>query len=144
MKNQIILLAFLLLGISLKAQKNNKVLLCAIVYKTECNSESYAYHKYKIADRQDRYKAMEEFQKTIKATIPKEMKPKFSDSMIYGTSATNACVIKWDTGTNKCLYSAAKFCYGTSASEALEKANVEKKIWADRGANSEIIEQISF
>lgn len=143
-----LLLVFIVLVITMssfimKPQSTiGQVMVYGIVYSNQCNSEAFEYYTYKVVGESNYQQEQRNMESELRDDYPNAKRIKVSSSRYdYGSSATNMCIIKWQTKSNNCSYEFASVSFGKTESEALNNAINKKNTWGGQNANYSILTQ---
>lgn len=143
------ILIFLVITLSSVTPKREsstaKVIVYGIVYVQECNFEAFGGMTYNIVEASSYKEAQRTMEASLKTQYPNAKRIRISSSRYdYGKSATNMCIIRWESKMYKCSYEVVSIYFGKTEAEALNTAIEEKNAWAGKGVSYSIIKQVAW
>jgi len=137
----LLILLAIFFGFSSKTDQNSSVMIYGIVYNDHCNSEAFEHFTSKLVSSENYYKEQQSLESYLKKEYPNARKIRTGSSKFDYSTATNMCVIKWQSGSSKCAYDVVSVLFGKKESEALNNAINHKNKWAGSNVNYTIVKQ---
>lgn len=137
--NVLLLLLLILVAMSSfdsnrKIKFSNQVMVYGLVYTNHCNSEAYEFFSSKLVDANNYYEEQKKIEAYLKSAYPNAKKIRTGSSKHdFGNTASNMCVIKWQSGNINCSYDVVSVHFGITQADALNRAIKHKNTWG--GAN---------
>lgn len=123
-------------------QASNKVVVYGLVYTNKCNTEAFEYFSHKLVNANNYYQEEKKLESELRSEYPNAKRIRVGSSRFdFGTSARNMCVIKWGKQNNNCGYDVVSVHFGTTESDALNRAIKHKNLWAGSNASYSFVTQ---
>ncbi|PRZ23309.1 hypothetical protein [Flavobacterium granuli] len=120
----------------------NQVIIYGLVYSNQCNSDAYEFFSSKLVDVNNYYQEQKDLEAYLKSEYPNAKRIKMGSSKYdFGATASNMCVIKWKGGTTNCSYDVVSVHFGTTETDALNRAIKHKNMWGGSNVSYSIMTQ---